>query len=77
MDGSHSEMKKLMAYLFMAVTVYLIWQERNIRIHNSGRARTAEQVLQLAKQMVHEKLHSCNCFKKAIKKDMSLLPLLY
>lgn len=75
--GNNSEVKKLLSYLYLSVTIYLVWKERNDRMHNPGHSRPAKQIQQLVFRMVREKVFSCDIFKKAVKKKISLVSLLY
>lgn len=73
---STTQVQKQVLYLYMAVAVHCIWRERNERLHGSV-GRSAKRLLLEVKRVVREKLFTCNSFKKAVRKDMLLVLLLY
>ena len=76
--GSRSSlMKRHMTYLFLAVSVYFIWKERNERVHTPGHALSPGTIRMLVKRTIREKLCSNERFKKAAAKDRSLILALY
>lgn len=76
--GSRSSlMKRHMTYLFLAVSVYFIWKERNERVHTPGHALSPSTIRINVKRTIREKLCSNEGFKKAAAKDRSLILALY
>lgn len=65
------------SYLYIAVAVYKVWQERNYRLHNSGKAHNVQHVIFDIKRTVREKLYSCSSFRKLIRRNASLITSLY
>lgn len=70
-------MQKMMGWLFISIVIYYIWQERNRRVHKNGNSRPTIQLIFLIKNMMCEKLFTCDNFKKKVARDSSLIPLLY
>ena len=75
--GIRGNIRKWLAFLFLNITIYFVWQERNERIHNPGQSRTALQIKAIVLRMLREKVFSSNLFQKAVQKDHSLTLLLY
>lgn len=75
--GRNSEITKNVAYLFIAVATFHVWQERDARLHNSGSARYPYQIRQLVFRMIREKLFSNATFKKAVSQNRNIVTLLY
>lgn len=75
--GNHSRLSTCISYLFLAVSVFYLWQERNLRIHNLGHVRTVGQLKSLIKRMMREKLISNVTFQKAAAKNPNLISSLY
>lgn len=71
------EKRKFVGSLYLAVAVYLVWKERNYRIHNVGPGHGSLNIVFHLKQMVREKLFSCRKFKKWIAADPFLITLMY
>ncbi|KAK1392880.1 hypothetical protein POM88_011936 [Heracleum sosnowskyi] len=46
------------ASLYLAVAVYLVWKERNFRVHNSTPGHPTMEIIRTMKRMVKEKLFS-------------------
>lgn len=65
------------SYLFVAVTCYMVWTERNNRIHSNGLNRQAKHLLGDIKLKIREKLHTTPAFHQAVKKDRTLQLLLF
>lgn len=63
--------------LFIAVAIYLLWKERNFRVHNPGPGHGSLSIIFQLKQLVREKLFSSRRFKKWITTDPTLICLLY
>lgn len=76
-DGGRSLVKKHLAYLFLAVSVYFIWKERNDRIHSPGHALSPSTLRLIIKRTIREKLSTNLYFKIAAEKDISLVTALY
>lgn len=74
---NQSNWKKRIGWLFVSVMIYLVWQERNRRMHANGQPRPTIQLSCIIKNVIREKLFSCNCFQKQLAKDKSLTLLLY
>ena len=66
-----------MAYLFLAISVYYIWRERNDRIHTPGHAISADNIKLLIKRTMREKLSTSRVFNRAAAVDQSLILALY
>lgn len=75
--GSMTNIQKHIGWLFVSVVIYVIWQERNRRLHASGLPRQTCGLSSIIKRMVREKLFSCKGFQKKVARDPSLIPLLY
>ena len=73
LDNRH----KLIGSLYFSVAVYLVWKERNFRCHNSGHAHASLHIILKIKQMVREKLFSCEKFKKWVREDNSIISIIY
>ena len=69
--------RKLIGYLFIAASVYMVWGERNARFHDVGHSIPALVIRKQVKQLLREKLHSCKSFQQAAVKDNSLIMELY
>lgn len=65
--------RRLMAYLFVAVAFYLVWHERNARVHDPSHRTPAFITRDLAKRMLRDRLYSSKNFQKAVSKDISLV----
>ena len=66
------DIRKNIAYLFLSVAYYLIWKERNIRLHNSGQISQPSDLIRRAKDIVKLKLSICKQFVSATRTDMTL-----
>ncbi|KAK1349483.1 hypothetical protein POM88_054809 [Heracleum sosnowskyi] len=64
-------------YLFISAMIYIVWLERNSRIHNPGHSKNVEKMVYLVKQMVREKIFTIPSAKKTIRKNPHLVQLLY
>ena len=69
--------RKLLGYLYIAVSFYMVWQERNSRIHNANHRIQAASLRGLVKRMILEKLHSNKRFQQVAAKDFNLVLDLY
>ncbi|XP_017227807.1 uncharacterized protein LOC108203403 [Daucus carota subsp. sativus] len=69
--------RKYIGLLYLAIFVYLLWQERNLRRHDPGHNSSAASIIFKVKLMMKEKLHSNKKFKLALKKNPSLVLDLY
>lgn len=65
------------AYLYIATTIYHLWQEQNARVHHPEKRRTEKQMVQIIKREMWEKLFTCKSFKRAVHRDRALVLLLY
>lgn len=74
--GSNSRMKETLGYLALAVVVYFIWQERNLRLHSNGN-RSVRLISQLVKRMIREKVFTCKKFQRTASSDNNLISSLY
>ena len=74
---STCEKWKYIGSLFLAVAVYLVWKERNFRLHNVGSRHGTHSVIITLKKMVREKLWSSAKFRKWAHQDASIISLLY
>ena len=75
--GGSNRVKKQLAYLFLAVSVYYIWKERNDRMHTPGHALSPSSLKLTIKRVIREKLSTSKTFQKAAAKDFSLIMALY
>ena len=71
-----TQFEKDIGFLYINVVIYLVWRERNDRLHNQGTMRVGH-LGQKIKRMVREKLFSCTAFKRRIKRDPTISHLLY
>ena len=76
-DGRRSPIKKHLAHLLLAVSVYFIWKERNDLMHVPGHALCPATIRLIIKRSIREKLSTNSLFKKAAEKDFSLVTALY
>lgn len=60
------------AYLFVSVAFYHIWMERNLRLHNSGQYTQPPIISRMIKDVLRNRLISCDSFIKAARQDVSL-----
>lgn len=73
-----SRIEQLVGFLYISFTVYVVWRERNSRIHNpSSRPQTLAQIIHVIKRSVREKLHTCPKFQRQLSKSPHLLHMLY
>lgn len=75
--GYVSNLKKHLAWLYISVTIYSVWWERNTRIHQSGKINNVDQMIYLAKRMVREKVFTIKAVQKQIQRDPTLSCCLY
>lgn len=68
---------KLIGSLFLSFAVYLVWKERNYRVHNIGPGHGTFKIIAQLKQLVREKLYTNAKFKKWARTDTSLITILY
>ena len=71
-----SGLQKCIGFLYISVTIYLVWRERNDRIHDKCSTNVA-QLGQRVKHMVREKLFTCRGFKRALTRDPTLSQILF
>ena len=71
-----TQFQQNVAYLYITVAIYLIWKERNYRIHNRG-AMSVTQLGIIVKRMVREKLYSCSDFRRHLDRDPTISHILY
>lgn len=72
-----SKRQRLIGSLYLSVAVYLVWKERNFRLHNHGPGHASFHVISQLKRIVREKLFTCVKFKKWVREDNQLTDLLY
>ena len=65
--------RKQIGYLYLAISVFLLWRERNSRIHDSNHKTPASATRFIARRMLREKLHSSAKFQAAALKDFKLI----
>ena len=75
-SGQHTTFEKHVAFLYINVAIYLIWKERNDRIHDKG-SMPVTQLGVLVKRMVRERLFTCKSFRRQLVRDPSLSRILY
>lgn len=75
--GTHSIMKKLIAYLYLSAAIYLLWKERNDRMHIQGHRASPALIKFMTKRLVREKVFSSRSFQKAASKEPDLIPVLH
>ena len=65
-------------YLFVSVVLFMIWRERNSRIHNSNiqPSGVSNLILEI-KRVVRRKLASCNFFSQSLRQNPMLIIHLY
>ena len=68
--------KNNIAYLFLSVAYYFIWQERNNRLHNTGQISQPLELIRRIKDVVKLKLSVCNQFVRAARHDLTLTSFL-
>lgn len=67
--------KSQMAALYLNITMYQVWRERNHRVHNQSGHSSAARILITINRMFKEKLFLSKKFKKEAKKDQTLILL--
>ena len=72
-SGRMVGIRKLIGYLALAVSFYMIWQVRNTRIHDTSHSNPAIVTSRIIKRMVREKLHSSKQFKQAATTNPNLV----
>lgn len=77
MLGNITGIRKRVGLLYLAVSVYLTWRERNDRLHDINHKMSAKSTTFRVKQMLREKLHSNRKFQQAFRKDSSIIFDLY
>ena len=75
-DEPKTAFQKNFVFLYITVAIYLIWRERNSRVHDGGSMPVA-QLIMIVKRMVREKLSTCNDFRRELSRDPSLSHILY
>lgn len=73
MPGIISKARRRLAFLFLSVAVYLLWRERNDRIHMVGHAKSECQIRVQVQSMVRERLATSTWFEKQVAKDPSIV----
>lgn len=71
--GIISKARRRLAFLFLSVAVYLLWRERNDRIHKVGHANSESQIRVQVQSMVREILATSTWFEKQVAKDPSIV----
>lgn len=72
-----SNLMKHVGYLYFSVVIYLVWQERNNRIHQNGRAKQNNELIESTKRMMREKLFTCKNFQRNSARNPHLSHILY
>ncbi|XP_074361101.1 uncharacterized protein LOC141701316 [Apium graveolens] len=75
--GRTSRVKSQFAWLYVGVVLYLIWRERNNRIHHNGGSCHVDSLIVSVKRMVREKASTLASLKKEISRDPTLVTFLY
>lgn len=75
-DDDLTLFQKNLGYLFVTIAIYLIWRERNDRIH-SNTLKSVNQLLLNVKRMFREKLYSSAAFRREVERDPTLSLILY
>lgn len=75
-DEQRSTVHKNVVFLYITVAIYLIWKERNSRVHGKGDMPVSQLII-LVKCMVREKLFTCKAFSRELSRDPSLSHILY
>ena len=65
------------AALYLTITFYHIWSERNFRLHNQVDHSCITQIALRVKRMFREKLFSNASFQRKVAKDPSIALILY
>lgn len=63
--------------VYFTVAVYLLWRERNFRMHNLGQSHGSHSVIINMKTMAREKLFSCKKFRNWVHDDPTIICMLY
>lgn len=63
-------------FLYINIVFYLLWKERNNRMHDKGSMRVEHTHL-IIKRMFREKLYSCVRFRRLLARDHSISQILY
>ena len=71
-----SAIQQHMGLLYITVAIYLIWRERNSRIHGKG-SMGVSHLEHIVKKMMREKLFTCISFRRELTRDPTLCNLLY
>ena len=71
-----SQFQSNIAFLYISVVIYLVWRERNDRIHGKS-SKQVIHILESIKRMVREKLFTCEAFRKQFVRDPTLSQILY
>lgn len=69
--------RRLVGLLFFAITIFMVWKERNARLHNSLHHNPASITCTMIKRMLREKLHTCKKFKASLLRDPNLVLDIY
>ena len=70
-------LEQQVGYLYLSVVMYIVWQERNNRVHNSAPPRRTAQLSYCIKRMVRDKLFTSSLFQNHLRRNQRLLQLLY
>lgn len=71
-----SSIEKELTFLYVAVAMFMIWKERNLRIHDHT-SRGAASIIAEVKRFVREKIATCNFFKQSLQRDPELISHMY
>ena len=73
-DMSHFQQN--IGFLYITIVIYLVWRERNDRVHFKG-SKSVEQLGIIIKRMFKEKLFTSAAFSREVKRCPSLSHILY
>lgn len=76
-DPLVSPQAREITYLFVSAVLFKVWEERNWRMHNVDRFKTATSLTIIIKQLVRDRLASSALFEYYISRDRSLISLIY
>ena len=76
-DNSTDAKHRAVGSLYLATAVYLVWKERNYRLHNPGVQHASGSTIFNLKRITRERLFSCIKFKNWVHHDPSLICYIY
>ena len=77
LSNTSCNIERLVGHLYISAVIYIVWMERNARVHNSSQPKSYKQLIYLVKNMVRERLFNCKLFQKQLRKSPQLIHLLY